>query len=95
MDDARRAYWRTNLKYVGILLAIWFSVSLGAGVLFADALDTIPFFGFKLGFWFAQQGAIIAFVFLILIYALGMAWFDRQHRQELRRLRADDDEGAR
>ena len=79
MDDARRAYWRTNLKYVGILLAIWFAVSLGAGVLLADPLDRIPFFGFKLGFWFAQQGSIYTFVVLIFVYAHLMNRLDREH----------------
>ena len=61
------AYWRENLKYLTILLLIWFLVSYGAGILFKDALDSIRIGGFKLGFWFAQQGAIYVFVILIFV----------------------------
>ena len=70
------AYWKTNLKYVGILLSIWFTVSLGFGVLLVDQLDQIRIGGFKLGFWFAQQGSIYVFVALIFIYVLLMKRLD-------------------
>ena len=69
-------YWKTNLKYLGILLPIWFLVSFGFGILFADALDTVRIGGFKLGFWFAQQGAIYVFVLLIFIYVFLMNRLD-------------------
>ena len=74
----RRAYWHRNLLYVAVLLAIWFAVSLGAGVLFVDELDQYRFAGFKVGFWFAQQGAIYTFVVLIFVYALLMYRLDRE-----------------
>jgi putative solute:sodium symporter small subunit len=72
-------YWKTNLNYLGILLVLWFLVSFGAGILWVDHLDQIPFFGFKLGFWFAQQGSIYAFVVLIFVYVLLMNRLDRKH----------------
>ena len=72
-------YWKTNLNYLGILLVLWFLVSFGAGILWVDNLDQIPFFGFKLGFWFAQQGSIYAFVVLIFVYVLLMNRLDRKH----------------
>ena len=64
----RKAYWTKNLTYVGILLAIWFVVSYGFGILFVEQLNTIRVGGFKLGFWFAQQGSIYVFVVLIFVY---------------------------
>jgi len=82
--DRRRAadaYWRANLRIVGVLLAIWFAVSLGGGVLFAEELDRIriPGTGFKLGFWLAQQGSIYVFVALIFVYVVLMNRLDRRH----------------
>ncbi|MCB1554356.1 MAG: DUF4212 domain-containing protein [Xanthomonadales bacterium] len=73
------AYWRANLKLMAILLVIWFVVSFGAGILFADALDSIKIFGFKLGFFFAQQGAIYVFVVLIFYYAWRMNQLEREY----------------
>jgi putative solute:sodium symporter small subunit len=73
------AYWRANLRLMAILLSVWFAVSFGAGVLFADALDSIRFFGFKLGFWFAQQGSIYVFVLLIFVYVWQMNKIEREH----------------
>ena len=61
-------YWKTNLKYLVILLSIWFTVYFGFGILLVDTLNQIQMGGFKLGFWFAQQGAIYVFVILIFIY---------------------------
>jgi putative solute:sodium symporter small subunit len=72
-------YWRANLRLMAILLAIWFVVSFGAGILFADALNNIRFFGFKLGFFFAQQGAIYVFVALIFFYAWRMNRIERDY----------------
>jgi len=70
MDNATRhhEYWRANLRYLAILLTIWFAVSFGCGILFVDQLDKIRVGGFKLGFWFAQQGSIYVFVILIFVY---------------------------
>ena len=74
----RKLYWRTNLKYLIILLTIWFLVSYGAGIIWADSLNKIRLGGFKLGFWFAQQGSIYFFVVLIYIYVLLMNRLDRK-----------------
>jgi len=75
-----RAYWRINLRYLVVLLAVWFVVSYGAGILFVDALDRvrIPGTGFPLGFWFAQQGSIYVFVVLIFVYVFLMNRLDRR-----------------
>ena len=78
-SDEHRAYWRTNLRYVGILLSIWFTVSLLCSVLLVDYLDQISFFGFKLGFWFAQQGSIYVFVLLIFVYVFLMNRLDKKY----------------
>ena len=61
-------YWKRNLRYLMILLFIWFVVSFGCGILFAESLNVIKIAGFPLGFWFAQQGSIYVFVALIFIY---------------------------
>lgn len=73
------SYWKTNLKYLVILLSIWFLVSFGAGILFREPLDTIQIGGFKLGFWFAQQGSIYVFVILIFVYVGLMNKLDKKH----------------
>jgi putative solute:sodium symporter small subunit len=78
-DDRARAYWRRNLIIVGSLLVGWFAVSLGCGVLFVDALDGYRVGGFKVGFWFAQQGSIFAFVILIFTYVVLMNRLDRRY----------------
>ena len=80
-DSNAHAYWRTNLKYLGLLLSIWFTVSFGCGVLFVEQLNQIriPGTGFKLGFWFAQQGSIYTFVALIFVYAFLMNRLDVTH----------------
>ena len=79
--NAKTNYWRRNLLYVAILLTVWFVVSFGCGVLFADALDKyhLPGTGFPLGFWFAQQGSIYIFVALIFVYVWLMSRLDRKH----------------
>lgn len=78
MKDIKQ-YWKTNLRYMVILLSIWFVVSYGCGILFVDALDAIPFGGFKLGFWFAQQGSIYVFVVLIFVYVFLMNRLDKKY----------------
>ncbi len=77
--NRRMAYWRANLRLVGFCLAIWFVVSFGFGILFVDELNRITFGGFKLGFWFAQQGSIYTFVALIFFYAWRMNRIDRDY----------------
>ena len=76
----RKKYWRTNLKYLVILLFIWFLVSYGFGILWVDQLNTIQWGGFKLGFWFAQQGSIYVFVILIFIDVRLMNRLDRKYK---------------
>jgi len=71
-------YWKKNLRYLLILLSIWFTVSYGCGILFADALNGIKIGGFPLGFWFAQQGAIYVFVILIFVYVNLMNKLDKE-----------------
>jgi putative solute:sodium symporter small subunit len=78
-EEDKKAYWRDNISLVLKLLAVWFIVSFGFGILFVDALNTIQFFGFKLGFWFAQQGAIYAFVILIFVYVKKMNDIDKHY----------------
>ncbi|MBL4619621.1 MAG: DUF4212 domain-containing protein [Marinicaulis sp.] len=71
-------YWRENVKLLGMLLAIWFAVSFGAGILFVDILNQVQIGGFKLGFWFAQQGSIVVFVILIFVYAARMRQIEKR-----------------
>ena len=73
-----KAYWRKNLKYLGILLSIWFLVSYVFGILLVEQLNTIKIGGFKLGFWFAQQGSIYVFVILIFVYIRLMNRLDKK-----------------
>jgi len=73
-----RAYWKANLRYVTLLLSIWFTVSFGFGILLAEPLNAIHFGGFPLGFWFAQQGSIYVFVVLIFVYVGLMNRLDRR-----------------
>jgi len=79
MSKSAEQYWKTNLKYLVILLLVWFAVSFGCGILFVDELDSIRFGGFKLGFWFAQQGSIYVFVLLIFVYVFLMNRLDKKH----------------
>ncbi|SDB31380.1 putative solute:sodium symporter small subunit [Flavobacteriaceae bacterium MAR_2010_188] len=73
------AYWRENIRYVLILLAIWFLVSFGAGIFLKDYLDQFRIAGFKVGFWFAQQGSIYVFVILIFVYVRLMNKLDKKY----------------
>lgn len=83
VERAIQAYWRRNVRLMLLLLVIWAAVGLGAGVLFADTLSSVRIGGFPLGFWFAQQGSIVVFVLLILVYAVAMNRMDRRHHEEL------------
>ena len=76
--DNQKRYWQSNLRLLGNLLFVWFIVSFGCGIILADWLDQFSIFGFKLGFWFAQQGAIYVFVVLIFVYARQMKSLDRE-----------------
>ncbi|MGB5704818.1 MAG: DUF4212 domain-containing protein [Polyangiales bacterium] len=84
MTDNKQAnadrYWARNLRLLMILLAVWWVVSYGAGIIWADSLNsfTIPGTGFQVGFWFAQQGSIYVFVALIFIYARLMNKIDEE-----------------
>ncbi|MPZ64643.1 MAG: DUF4212 domain-containing protein [Pseudonocardiaceae bacterium] len=75
-DSWRREYWRRNLRYMVILLSIWFIVSFGLGILLVEPLNAVIINGFPLGFWFAQQGSIYTFLLLILVYAVLMDRLD-------------------
>ena len=77
-----RNYWRANLRLVGFSLIIWFVVSYGFGILLVDVLNRFSLFGFKLGFWFAQQGSIFVFLGLIFFYARKMNQLDRKYGVE-------------
>ena len=78
LSERHQEYWRKNLQLTAVLLAIWFVVSFGFGILLHDALDNIQIGGFKLGFWFAQQGSIYVFVVLIFAYVRIMNKLDRE-----------------
>jgi len=81
MDKQKKAtaYWKINLRYLLVLLIIWFVVSYGFGILLKDQLDSIQLGGFKLGFWFAQQGSIYVFVVLIFVYVYLMNRLDKKY----------------
>ncbi|MDA0329201.1 MAG: DUF4212 domain-containing protein [Gemmatimonadetes bacterium] len=76
----RAEYWRRNLRYVSVLLGVWFLVSYGFGIILADTLNAfrLPGTNYPLGFWFAQQGAIYVFVILIFVYVALMNRLDRE-----------------
>lgn len=81
---AQRRYWRKNITLMSALLSIWAFVGLGCGILWADALnDAARIGGVPLGFWFAQQGGVITFVILILIYAIMMNALDNAYHREV------------
>ncbi len=76
--QSNQAYWHANLRLMAKLLVIWFVASFGCGILFVDQLNEITIGGFKLGFWFAQQGSIYVFVILIFVYVKKMNQLDRE-----------------
>jgi putative solute:sodium symporter small subunit len=76
--ENRAAYWKANVRLLITLLVIWFLVSYGAGILFSGPLNAISLGGYKLGFWFAQQGSMYIFLVLIFVYALRMNQLDRK-----------------
>ncbi len=82
MSDSnfKTEYWKKNLRYLAILLSVWLAVSYGFSILLVDILDRIRIGGFKLGFWFSQQGSIIVFVIIIFVYVRLMNKLDREFR---------------
>ncbi|OPX56748.1 putative solute:sodium symporter small subunit [Oceanospirillum multiglobuliferum] len=78
-EEQAIAYWKENIGLILRYLAIWFVVSYGCGILFVDALNSIHLFGFKLGFWFAQQGSIYVFLLLLVLYARSMSALDQKY----------------
>ncbi len=84
-------YWRQNLRTMAVLLSIWAMAGLGCGVLFADWLNAYAIGGFPVGFWFAQQGSIVVFVLLILVYAVMLNRLDDRHHADLERIAAARD----
>ncbi|WP_144209027.1 DUF4212 domain-containing protein [Shewanella donghaensis] len=78
-QDKANGYWRENLRLVMKLLVIWAAVSFGCGILLVDVLNEIHFMGFKLGFWFAQQGAMYVFVALIFVYVAKANALDKKY----------------
>jgi putative solute:sodium symporter small subunit len=77
-EQLAKQYWKKNIKYLIILLSIWFTVSFGFGIILIDELNQFKIGGFKLGFWFAQQGSIYVFVALIFVYILLMNKLDKK-----------------
>ena len=78
-NSKAKVYWKKNIRIVLSLLAVWFFVSFGMGILLVDVLDNFRIFGFKLGFWMAQQGSIFCFVILIFVYVYKMNKLDHQY----------------
>jgi len=79
MQEKMAQYWRENLRLLAICLVIWFIVSYGFGIILAEPLNAIHIGGYKLGFWFAQQGSIYVFLVLIFFYASRMNKLDRKY----------------
>jgi putative solute:sodium symporter small subunit len=78
MDKSGEAYWKAVLTLIAQVLAVWFFVSFGCGILFADALNSFSIGGYPLGFWFAQQGSMYCFVIMIFVYAKLMGNLDEK-----------------
>ena len=79
IKNKSKAYWKDNIRYLLILLSVWFFVSFGAGIIFKNFLNEFKFGGFKIGFWFAQQGSMYVFVILIFIYVRLMNKLDKKY----------------
>ena len=90
--ESLKRYWHSNLRIMAVLLTVWFVAGLGCGVLWADGLNqfTLPCTAYPLGFWFAQQGSIVVFVVVILVYCVLMNRLDRKHHEELVRIRQEE-----
>lgn len=79
LSNNAQAYWSANLRLLAGCLVVWFIVSYGLGILLVEPLNAIQLGGYKLGFWFAQQGSIYVFIVLIFFYAWRMAALDKKH----------------
>ncbi len=90
-ETTAKTYWKKNLQILVILLSVWFLVSYGFGILLRTQLDAIRIGGFKLGFWFAQNGSIYVFVILIFIYVYWMNRLDKAYTGDGRRETGDGD----
>lgn len=80
--ENKETYWSENLRLIFICLAIWFAVSFGLGLLLVEPLNAIRLGGYKLGFWFAQQGSIYSFLVLIFWYGAKMNKLDKKYHAE-------------
>ncbi len=89
-SNAARRHWRRSVQVMGILLEVWAVAGLGCGVLFADVLNQWKLGGFPLGFWFAQQGSVIVFVVVILVFACVLNRIDARYHAETREAAGDD-----
>ena len=78
-EEAAGRYWRQNIRLLTVLMAIWFTVSFGFGILLRSWLDQFMIGGYPLGFWFAQQGSIYSFIILIFVYVFRMRTIERSH----------------
>ena len=85
--ESLQRYWRSNIRIMIVLLAVWAVVGLGCGILFADALNAFKVGGYPVGFWFAQQGSILVFVVIILVYARLLNTLDDKHVREIEALK--------
>ena len=79
MSNPKKEYWRANIRLVGGCLLVWFGVSFGCGILLVDLFNQFQVGGYKLGFWFSQQGSIFTFLVLIFFYAFRMNTLDRRY----------------
>ena len=83
-SNEQKHYWKVNIRIMSILLSIWFLVSFGFSIIFVDKLNEIKLFGFKFGFWWAQQGSIFTFVLLVFVYSILMNKVDREYQEEIK-----------
>ncbi len=86
VDRERKRFWRANLTLTFALLAVWFLLGPLAGIVFVEQLNEVKLGGFPLGFWFAQQGSIVGFIVILLVYAIWMGRLDAVHRRRLESL---------
>ena len=83
-SNEQKLYWKINMRIMSILLLIWFLVSFGFSIVFIDNLNKLNFFGFKLGFWWAQQGSIFVFVVLVFVYSILMNKVDQNYQEKMK-----------
>ena len=81
-EQANRRHWRSALTLTLVLLAIWLIAGPVLSILLAGWLNQWSVGGVPLGFWMAQQGSIVVFVVLILVYAVAMNALERRYRRD-------------